>query len=211
VSGDSILLEVSQDEKQEAEVFIHDRLHEFNGYDFSGSNKKQYKPYFEKVLNVLLKIKDNQKAMIKSCKGLYKDTPELNQFNEESFYFKEVVSYQYFSLETINKWIFERVQFVKNESIKNLMLNIQVYLTQSMNDVHVFAEKTFPDLDEIQKNYNQYYKLKESKFIKLKNIVNNIVFVDNTNKAIQSIKKIISKCSSLSQKTKQCLKGICSL
>ena len=41
VSGDSILLEVDQDEKREADKFINYKLREFNEYDFSGSNKKQ--------------------------------------------------------------------------------------------------------------------------------------------------------------------------
>ena len=58
---------------------------------------------------------------------------------------------------------------------------------------------------------NKVSQVKGSYIRNLNNILKNIVFVDNTNKAIQSIKKIISECTSLSEKTKQCIKGVCFL
>jgi len=144
-------------------------------------------------LEVLRKIQENQESILYKCTQIPKQT-EVDEFIAEENEFERMLSYQYFSLQVIIKWIEKRVDIVKSKSIKRIMLDVIMDLNSAKNNVKDFAEKSVPKMKEIKEltgqNNKEYIVLIQD----LEDITNKNIFDDDTKNAIQLMEEIVNLC-----------------
>ena len=144
-------------------------------------------------MEVLRKIQENQESILYKCTQIPKQT-EVDEFIAEENEFERMLSYQYFSLQVIIKWIEKRVDIVKSKSIKRIMLDVIMDLNSAKDNVKDFAEKSVSKMKEIKELIGQNNKEYIVFIQDLEDITNKNIFDDDTKNAIQLMEEIVNLC-----------------